>query len=122
MVHKDDKIYVEQAKRFIEDNVQVIRSAKQIADAVGMPYESLRRMFRLQVGKPIWKYVEEQRIGNAKYFLRATDWKCYRIAQEIGLHDEKWFIKLFKQLVGVTPAEYRQQFHDDQRALERGEW
>jgi two-component system, response regulator YesN len=36
-----------------------------------------------------------------------TDKKIYEICSEIGYTEPKYFIKRFRQIVGVTPKEYR---------------
>jgi YesN/AraC family two-component response regulator len=82
---------------------------KDIVNAIGVPYEYLRKAFRRHRGKGMWKCVEETRAEYAKELLEITEWKCYRIAIEIGLHDEASFTKFFKRMVGVTPKAYRQQ-------------
>jgi two-component system response regulator YesN len=47
------------------------------------------------------------RIERAKYLLREKDENIYTIALLLGYQDEKYFSKLFKKMVGVTPFEYR---------------
>lgn len=98
---------VEQAKEFVQRNLRDIKSADEVAEAVGVPYEYLRKVFRRQLGRTIWEYVEEMRIEHAKLLLETTHWKCYRIASEVGLKDEVLFAKFFKRMLGITPKEYR---------------
>ncbi|GHU74893.1 hypothetical protein AGMMS49992_17710 [Clostridia bacterium] len=47
------------------------------------------------------------RIDQAKRLLRKTDMKVFEIGLTVGYSDEKHFLKRFKQIVGVSPSEYR---------------
>ncbi|MDE7246483.1 MAG: helix-turn-helix domain-containing protein, partial [Lachnospiraceae bacterium] len=44
----------------------------------------------------------------AKRLLKGTDKKVYEIAQVVGYPDSKYFNRVFKENVGVSPREYRQ--------------
>ena len=47
------------------------------------------------------------RIEHAKRLLRDPNYKILQIAQESGFHDTRYFAKIFKKNVGITPSEYR---------------
>lgn len=55
------------------------------------------------------------RIRKAKELLGSTDLKVYEISERAGFENVKHFTKVFKEMEGVAPLEYRSQ----QEALRR---
>ena len=45
----------------------------------------------------------------AKRLLKGTDMKVYEIAEAVGYTDPKYFARVFKDELGVSPGDYRQQ-------------
>ena len=53
-------------------------------------------------------FLRDFRISHAKRLLKGTDRKVYEIAREVGYADSKYFNRVFKEKVGVSPREFRQ--------------
>lgn len=53
------------------------------------------------------KYVTNLRVRQAKQWLLETAETIHSISLMLGYQDEKYFSKLFKKVVGLTPFEYR---------------
>ena len=43
-----------------------------------------------------------------KRLLKGTDQKIYEIAYQVGYNDPKYFNRVFKEEIGVSPRDYRQ--------------
>jgi two-component system response regulator YesN len=43
----------------------------------------------------------------AKALLAAGELRVSDVAERVGVHDVKYFSRLFKKVVGMTPGEYR---------------
>ena len=43
----------------------------------------------------------------AKLLLLTTDLKVYEIAEQVGFEDMNYFSQRFKQVVGVTPRQFK---------------
>ncbi|MCP3760935.1 response regulator [Domibacillus sp. A3M-37] len=69
--------------------------------------EHISRKFKQETGMPLSKYVTNRRINQSKQWLKETDKSIYSISLLLGYQDEKYFSKLFKKVVGMTPFEYR---------------
>lgn len=69
--------------------------------------EHISRKFKQETGMPLSKYVTNRRINQSKQWLNETDKSIYSISLLLGYQDEKYFSKLFKKVVGMTPFEYR---------------
>lgn len=76
------------------------------AEAVNLSYTQLSIIFKEHTGENFKDYVCRVKMEKARELLR-TDKKVYQIARELGYSDIKYFSRLFKRLVGVTPNEYR---------------
>ncbi|MDQ0246312.1 two-component system response regulator YesN [Bacillus fengqiuensis] len=69
--------------------------------------EHISRKFKQETGMTLSKYIMKLRIDQAKYWLKETDESILSISFMLGYQDEKYFSKLFKKVVGLTPFEYR---------------
>lgn len=72
--------------------------------------EYISRRFKQQFGVNLSEYVLDIRMEEAKRLLRESYMKVYEVAQTVGFSDDKYFRKVFKKHIGVTPNEYREQY------------
>lgn len=71
----------------------------------------LSSLFKKYTGHPLSNYINRTRISIAKNLLIDRNQTISYISQVCGFNDEKYFMKLFKQLEGLTPSQYRDAFH-----------
>ena len=73
----------------------------------------LTALFKQYTGYPVSSYVNHIRITTAKNILcsKAT-LSIKEVASMCGFQDEKYFMRVFKQLEGMTPSEYRNGFYE----------
>lgn len=84
----------------------VARMARQ----AGLPERTFTRRFRRATGYGPVEYVQALRIEEAKQMLETTDEPTDAVALAVGYADPVFFRRLFKRLVGTSPARYRQRF------------
>jgi AraC-like DNA-binding protein/mannose-6-phosphate isomerase-like protein (cupin superfamily) len=82
-------------------------SLEQAAHMCGMSQSKFTSAFRKYAGKSFLEYRNEIRIGVAEQLLAETNEKVIRIAAEVGFEDLSHFNRLFKQLKGISPGQYR---------------
>lgn len=70
----------------------------------------LTRVFKEQFGVSINTYVLNLRITKAKQMLRFTDKKLEDIGYQCGLGAPHYFSRVFKQVEGITPSEFREKW------------
>ena len=70
--------------------------------------EYLSTLFNREMGINFSVFLKQFRISHAKRMLKGTDRKVYEIANAVGYNDPKYFQRVFKEVVGVSPGEYRQ--------------
>ena len=71
--------------------------------------EYISRRFKQQYGVNLSEYVLTIRMNEAKRLLGTSRQRIYEVAQAVGFSDDKYFRKVFKKQVGVTPNEFREQ-------------
>lgn len=79
----------------------------EIADRLNMTQEYLGKQFYKELGINFSTYIRDYRIGKAKELLIGTQLKQYEIAEKVGYTDAKYFARVFKECIGISPAEYR---------------
>ncbi len=68
----------------------------------------LSKLFCMEIGEPFTKYVMKIRIQKAKKILKNPLLKVYEVGEQVGYSDIKYFTKIFKEMEGMTPTEYRE--------------
>jgi transcriptional regulator GlxA family with amidase domain len=56
-------------------------------------------------------YIQTVRLTEAKRLLQETDFSILAIAQQVGYEQQASLTRVFKQLEGTTPSNYRRQFY-----------
>ncbi|WP_462409558.1 response regulator transcription factor [Neobacillus sp. Marseille-QA0830] len=98
---------VQVAKQWIKSNLHENITIKKIAQQVYMNPNYFCDYFKAQTGETILDYVTTVRLEKAKELLGNTDLKIADIALSVGYQDTKYFSRLFKQWLGITPSQYR---------------
>lgn len=79
----------------------------EIADRLNLTQEYLGAQFHKELGENFSAYIRNYRLAKAKELLIGTQLKQYEIAEKVGYGDPKYFARVFKECVGMSPAEYR---------------
>jgi YesN/AraC family two-component response regulator len=65
------------------------------------------KIFHEETGETFSKYLIGLRMEKAKNLLKDSTLKIYEVAEQVGYHDFRHFVKLFKAQEGITPAQFR---------------
>lgn len=79
----------------------------EIADRLNLTQEYLGAQFHRELGENFSTYIRNYRLAKAKELLIGTRLKQYEIAKKTGYTDAKYFARVFRECVGMSPAEYR---------------
>ncbi|NOU85712.1 response regulator [Paenibacillus sp. LMG 31460] len=99
---------VEAAKAMLETKYASNLSLDTIAKEVFVSPVYLSFLFKQVEGVNLTDYVTHVRMDKAKELLLGSNLKTYEIANRVGYQDEKYFSRLFKKRIGMTPTEFRQ--------------
>ncbi|TBL77483.1 response regulator [Paenibacillus thalictri] len=107
-IEENERKIIRKVKEMIHAHLDQDISLQFIAGNVHMNHQYLSSLFKLETGQNFVDYVIQCRMERAKQLLRETNLKIYEIAKLSGYDNAKYFMTVFKQLIGVTPSDYRE--------------
>jgi AraC family transcriptional regulator len=85
-------------------------SLDEMSQSVGLSTAHFARMFRKSTGETPHQFVLRQRLERAKAMLRAADARVLDVAVACGFKTQQHFAQVFRDVCGVSPTCYRQDF------------
>lgn len=104
---------IDRVTAYIQQNIEDIGTAKEVAQIVDVSYETLRKRFRQKVGMPIGKYMKQRRVDEARRLLIETDDPVYKVCRKVGYSSDSSGIRAFRRDMGITMGEYRRQYENE---------
>jgi len=101
-------------KELVDAKMEEDLSLDEMAQSVGLSTAHFARMFRRSTGKTPHQFVLRQRIERAKAMLRAPDARILDVAIACGFKTQQHFAQVFRDVCGVSPTQYRQDFVDSE--------
>ena len=95
---------------FIRQNYHKEISLSDAAELVGITPEYLSKLFTKEMGINFCTFLGEFRVSIAKKLLATGSYKIYEVAEMVGYKDTKYFNKVFRSIMGVSPSDYRKVF------------
>lgn len=102
-----NKVTADKIMHYLDENVHVDFSLKDIADEFFISRPNLVRIFKEKYDITPMEYLRGRRIALAKYYLNETDLPITQIAELVPIGNTKYFSNIFKKFTGMTPREYR---------------
>ncbi len=97
---------VSMALEIIEKHFTEISCVEELSAQLHISNSYLARMFKKQVGTPVYEYVQNMKLAYAVKLL--TEGKSVtEVCFESGFNNYSYFIQLFKRKYGVTPHKYQ---------------
>ncbi|MGM7719785.1 response regulator transcription factor [Metabacillus sp. Hm71] len=88
-------------------------SLSWIAEQLDVSSGYLSTLFKLETGENLVKYITNVRIEKAKYLLRCTDLRISDVSLHVGYQNQSYFISLFRNKEGMSPAQFREREQAD---------
>lgn len=105
-------VEIRAAKQFIDAHYRdETLSLHTVAKEVGFSPNHFSAVFSQEMGQTFVEYLTLVRLEAAKKILRESDARMGEVAFSVGYHDSNYFSFLFKKHEGMSPREYRSQFH-----------
>jgi transcriptional regulator GlxA family with amidase domain len=95
---------------YVLEHIDEPLSVQRIAEGVGMSVRTLSRWCREHLGESPAELVRRLRIDEARRLLEETSLPLKDVTERTGLGDASTMWRVFTQLLGVTPAAYRERF------------
>lgn len=98
---------IRKAISYIDQHLKDEFTLKDVAAHVHLNSSYFSVLFKDQVNMNFSEYVTRRRIQRAKELVITTNLPINEIAEEAGYKTSKYFIKIFKEIEGMTPSVYR---------------
>nr|WP_288833394.1 AraC family transcriptional regulator [uncultured Flavobacterium sp.] len=79
----------------------------ELAQRVNQNQDYFSKQFLIHTGQRPLNYIHEKKIERAQYLIATTNKSFLEIALDTGFSNLPHFSKMFKQIVSLTPGEYR---------------
>ena len=100
---------VQTALHYISVHLHEPITLEHLSAHCGLCTRSLSLRFRDEVGMGIPEYVHREKIKEAEYLLRHTDYSLSEITSYLNYPSQSYFTQIFKKYRGQTPQQYRDQ-------------
>jgi AraC family transcriptional regulator len=95
---------------FVHANIEADLTLLEMSQSVELSTAHFSRMFRKSTGETPHQFVLRHRIQRAKEMLRASEARVLDVAVACGFKTQQHFARVFRQVCGASPTEYRQDF------------
>lgn len=107
IIKKNYDPIIDKAITYIEENLHTDLSINVLCKKLNISKNILYEHFKYNVKSTVGEYITERRIQKACNLLSTTQKPILEIAEECGIYNYTYFIKLFKKQIGITPYKYR---------------
>lgn len=102
-----NKEQIEEILDYIRIHYDLKLTLSDVAKEFGYSSNYLSTIIKKQTGNPFTYHVNNMRVEGAKLLLKEQLLPIKEVAYSCGFEDEKYFMRIFKKIVGITPSEYR---------------
>lgn len=95
------------AAKYIDKHYMEQIGLAEVAEHVGLKPQYLSARFKKIMGMTMTEYLQRVRVGQSCRLLGTGNKKIIEIAELSGYSDVKFFNRIFKKYMGITPREFR---------------
>ena len=106
-----DSRRVQKVKDYIDVNFKDDIRLQVLADLANMTPTAFSRFFKLRTAKSISEYIIDVRLGHAARMLADSTMAVVEICYRCGFNNISNFNRIFKRKKGLTPTEFRENYH-----------
>ncbi len=103
---RKNQTLMEKALEYIDNNLERDLNLAEVATYVHFSPMYFSRIFKIHTGLNFTEYIIRKRLDKAKELL-AQGMKVQEVSICIGYENTKYFIRLFKKKLGITPGIYQ---------------
>lgn len=94
---------------YIENHIGLAKSFQEICEQLDIDYKYASNCFKKDIGLGFNKYFTKKKMEFAKGKLETTNLLIQTISEELGYNSSYYFTRMFKNMFGISPTEYRKQ-------------
>ncbi|MBN9654719.1 response regulator [Halobacillus sp. GSS1] len=104
---------LDKAIAFIHENAHKDLNMAVVSNHVSLNYSYFSHAFKDYTGNNFVDYLKKVRIEKAKKLLADPNHKIFEISEQVGFGNSKQFSRVFRDLEGVSPKEYREKLNTE---------
>lgn len=93
--------------RYFSDNSDRIITLEEMSESFGFSKDYFGKLFKSHMGVSFNSFYSAVKIEKAKSLLKTGNYKNYEISDMLGYSTVDYFSKIFKEMTGVTPTQFR---------------
>lgn len=101
--------------KYIDENCCRNITLNELAELAHFTPSYISKQFHKETGQTIKSYINQKKIENAKYLLANTRRTIQEVAQASGFNNTSHFNRTFRQIMDMTPLQYRQFIQSEKR-------
>ena len=99
-------VAIQDLYRILREHYQDDLTVSTVSLMMNVSDSYLMHLLKKSLGKTFNDILTDYRISLAKKLLKEGKYRVNEIADKVGYNDEKYFSRVFKKRVGVSPSEY----------------
>lgn len=99
--------------RYMHDHISEKISIEELAASVHMSESSFSKFFSRKMGTSPLHYFNLLKIDLAKQHLVNRNQPINEIAEKLGYTDPFYFSRIFRKVVGISPRQFRKNYHSE---------
>ena len=107
-IRSDFSENIQKSIEYLHRNFKRNISLNEIAEYIGVSSSYLSRTFKEECGKGFVEYLNLVRVEYVKRLIEDKNGRLKEIILDAGFNNYTYFFKVFKSIVGMTPAEYEE--------------
>lgn len=111
---EDSRIVMLTKKMIQEHYGNYTLNVSSVAEELGVSAAYLSTVFKSGTGQTLVKYISQYRMEKAKELLKTSNLKIADVAEKVGYLNASYFISIFKNYVGESPAKYREKIFQNE--------
>ena len=101
---------ISRAQHYALEHLEEELSVERLAGIAGMSARHFARLFARDVNMTPMEFLQSARIDCARHLLETSDLPLKTVAYKSGFGSVRHMRSLFAEKLGLTPAQYREQF------------
>jgi len=92
---------------YIDTHFSEDLTLESVSSMVYLNSSYFSELFSEAVGEPFSRYLMKYRLQKARELLKNPAAKVLDVAEKVGYRDVSYFVKIFRKMEGITPAQYK---------------
>lgn len=105
--HKSQVDIIKEIKEYMTENLEQHNTLEELSNHFKIPITAMKLCFKAVYGTSVYAYMRSYRMQAAAVMLRRGNDSVAAIAGRVGYNNSSKFASAFKDIMGMSPLEYR---------------